>query len=84
MTQNDAAIADAYELAPVNLDDVFEGTFRKYRDVTLIGRTVHFRVTGSRLGQQLGGPTSTSCGPTSRRQRYMPACSRMGRRDSSR
>ena len=54
VTQDDAAISDAFELAPSSLDAVFEGTFRLYRRTTLVGRTVHYRVTGSLLGDSWG------------------------------
>ncbi len=52
--QDDAALVDKFEPAPATLDDVFEGTSRFYRNVTLIGRTVHFRVTGSLTGNIWG------------------------------
>ncbi len=52
--QDDAALVDKFEPAPATLDDVFEGTSRFYRNVTLIGRTIHFRVTGSLSGNIWG------------------------------
>jgi hypothetical protein len=54
ITQDENAPDKTIALAPNNLDSIFEGSKRYFRNITLIGTTIDYRITGA-LGNSLWG-----------------------------
>lgn len=53
--QDDAAEIDTFDPAPSSLDTIFVGSKRYFRNITLIGQRVHYRVTGSAAAGSIWG-----------------------------